>query len=351
MFMESDEYSSETGVASENEWYSYLEQFDDANLYQTISYGKNSKGGRHLTHFILRKGNKVVAIAQLRLFLIPVIKKGIAYLLRGPVWKLKNEDENLEILDRMLKALYNEFIIKRKLVLIVGPNLYEEEGKDYESVFIRNNFKLKKLANKRRTILIDLSRSKEELRKKLRRSWRQNLTKAESNGHILEREGRNNFSILNEIHGEVVRRKAFRTDLTVDNFSKIQNDLPDNYKLDIMLCKSHEEYVSGLIGVNIGDTGLALIGGTTAAGLRHAPNSYYLLMWNMCESARAAGCRWFDLGGINPDTNPGCYQFKSGMRGREVTYLSNYQASKIGISCMVCRLLDLFLWVCNKLRR
>jgi len=348
--MESDEYSSETRVASEEKWYSYLEQFDDANLYQTIAYAKNSKRGKNLTHFILKNRNKVVAIAQLRLFLIPVIKKGIAYLLRGPVWKLKDENENQKILDRMLNALYDEFVIKRKLVLIIAPNLYEEDGKDYDSVFIRNNFKLKKFTNKRRTILIDLLKSKEELRKKLRRSWRQNLTKAESNGHILEREGNNNFSILNEIHGEVVKRKAFRTDLTVDNFEKIQNDLPENYKLDIMLCKSHEEYVSGLIGVTIGNTGLALIGGTTAAGLQHAPNSYYLLMWNMCESARAAGCRWFDLGGINPETNKGCYQFKSGMRGREVTYLGNYQSSKIGISCMVCKMLDLFLWVCNKLR-
>ena len=117
-----------------------------------------------------------------------------------------------------------------------------------------------------------------------------------------------------------------------------------------MMCKNNDDYVSGLIGTAIGDTGLALIGGTTAKGLRISPNSYYLLMWNMCEWAKKAGCRWFDLGGINPDTNPGCYQFKSGMRGMEMTYLGNYQASKFGISCLLCRVLDLFLWICNKIR-
>ena len=350
MFMKDDGYSSESGIVPDETWYNYLELFDDANLYQTISYGRNSKGGKHLIHFVLKQHDKVIAIAQLRLFLIPYLNRGIAYLLRGPIWKLKDEDENPETLERMLKALYEEFVLRRKLVLIVAPNLFEEDDKDYAAIFFRNNFKIKHLNIKRRTILVDLSKSTNELRKKLRRSWRQNLVKAEKSDITIERNGHDNFSVLDEIHGEVVKRKEFRTDLTVENFGRIQNDLPDDYKLNVMLCKNDKEYVSGLVGVAIGDTGLALIGGTTTVGLQCAPNSYYLLMWKMCEWAKKAGCRWFDLGGINPDSNPGCYQFKSGMRGSEVAYLDTYQASKPGISCMMCKALDLMTWICNKLR-
>lgn len=348
--MNDDVYSSECRIVSENIWYNYLDLFDDASLYQTTSYGKNSKGGKHIIHFILKRNDKVIAIAQLRLFLIPYLKRGIAYLLRGPIWKLKGEDEDPETLDKMLKALHKEFVLRRKLVLIVAPNLFEEDEKNYESIFLSNGFKTKPLNIKRRTILIDLHKSTNELRKKLRRSWRQNLTKAENSDVTIERNGHNNFSILDEIHGEVVKRKDFRTDLTVENFGKIQCDLPDNHKLNVMLCKRDNEYVSGLIGVAIGNTGLALIGGTTAVGLQCAPNSYYLLMWKMCEWAKRVGCRWFDLGGINPDTNPGCYQFKSGLRGSEVTYLDTYQASKPGISCMICKVLDLIMWICNKIK-
>ena len=350
MFMESSEYSYECNKISDETWYSYLKLFGDANLYQTSSYGKNSKGGEHLIHFVLKKNNKIIAIAQLRLFLVPFLNRGIAYLLRGPIWKLKGEAEDLENLDKMLKALYNEFVVRRKLVLMIAPNLFEKESHTYESVFIHNNFKLKSLIHKRRTIIIDLMKPVNERRKSLRRSWRQNLTKAEQSNLIIENKSENNFSILEEIHSEVVKRKEFRTDLTIDNFRKIQNDLPENYKLNIMMGRHNGGYVSGLIGASIGDTGLALIGGTTATGLKTSPNSYYLLMWKMCEWSRKAGCRWFDLGGINPETNPGCYQFKSGMRGLEKTFLGDYQASKPGISCMMCKLLDLKLWICNKLR-
>jgi lipid II:glycine glycyltransferase (peptidoglycan interpeptide bridge formation enzyme) len=350
MLMKNDNYSSEAGLIPEKNWYHYLGLFDDANLYQTLSYGKYSKGGKQLTHFILKDGDKVIAIAQLRLFLIPLLNRGIAYLFRGPVWKLKGKDECVETLDKMLKALYNEFVTKRKLVLIVAPNLFEKEDSDYESVFIRNNFNRGDQSIRRTTILLDLSKSMNELRKSLRRSWRQNLTKAEQNDLMIEGESKNSFSILSDIHSALVSRKGFRTDLTIDNFRKIQIDLPENYKLNVILCKNRDEYVSGLIGAAIGDTGLALIGGTSANGLQFSPNSFYLLMWEMCEWARNAGCRWFDLGGINPNKNPGVYQFKSGMRGKKMTYLSNYQASKFGISCFLFKLLNIVLWIRNKLR-
>jgi lipid II:glycine glycyltransferase (peptidoglycan interpeptide bridge formation enzyme) len=348
--MKSDGYSLETEVCSEKSWYCYLELFDDSNLYQTQSYNRHSKGGKHLSHLILKKNDKVIAIAQLRLFLIPFLNKGIAYLLRGPIWKRKGEDECLDTLDRMLEALYNEYVIKRKLVLLIVPNLYENEEHTYESIFTRHNFWLKKQINKRKTILIDLTKSSEELRKSLRRSWRQNLTKAERNDLILEKEGENNFSYLEEIHTEVVKRKEFKTDLTINSFKKINRDLPDNYKLNIMMCKHKDNYVSGMIGTTIGDTGLALIGGTTSKGLKTSPNSYYYLMWNMCQWAKMAGCKWFDLGGINPETNPGVYQFKSGMRGTEMTFLGDYQACKYGVSCIACKLLNLKLWIDKKQR-
>ena len=349
--MKDDDYSSEVGLVPEETWYEYLKLFDDASLYQTPSYGKNSKGGKHLINFVLRKNNRVVAVAQIRLFLMPYLNRGIAYLLRGPIWKLKDEDENPETLDKMLRALYEEFVVRRKLVLIVAPNLLKEIDKNYESLLFNNNFRIKFLNIKRRTILVDLSKPANELRKKLRRSWRQNLTKAENSNVTIENNGHNNFHVLDEIHGEVIKRKDFKTDLTVENFGRIQSDLPEDNKLNVMLCKNNEDYVSGLVGVAMGNTGLALIGGTTAVGLQCAPNSYYLLMWKMCEWARNAGCRWFDLGGINPSTNPGCYQFKSGIRGLEVTYLDTYQASKPGISCMMCKVLDFMMWVCNKIRK
>jgi len=35
--------------------------------------------------------------------------------------------------------------------------------------------------------------------------------------------------------------------------------------------------------------------------------------------AREAGCQFYDLGGIDPEKNPGVYHFKKGMGGEDVT--------------------------------
>jgi hypothetical protein len=39
------------------------------------------------------------------------------------------------------------------------------------------------------------------------------------------------------------------------------------------------------------------------------------------------GVRWYDLGGIDPDQNPGVYHFKKGMSGLDVVHINPLGAS------------------------
>jgi len=41
----------------------------------------------------------------------------------------------------------------------------------------------------------------------------------------------------------------------------------------------------------------------------------YVVLWEAIRQCRDSGMRWFDLGGIDPDGNPGVYHFKAGLGG------------------------------------
>jgi lipid II:glycine glycyltransferase (peptidoglycan interpeptide bridge formation enzyme) len=60
-----------------------------------------------------------------------------------------------------------------------------------------------------------------------------------------------------------------------------------------------------------------LLGATSPEAL--TVKAAYLLQWKAIEEARARGCRWYDLGGIDPAENPGVFHFKEGLGGADVT--------------------------------
>ena len=53
----------------------------------------------------------------------------------------------------------------------------------------------------------------------------------------------------------------------------------------------------------------------------------YLLQWRMMQWLRERGCRWYDLGGVNPTRNPGVYHFKSGFGGAEAVQCQSRELS------------------------
>jgi len=77
----------------------------------------------------------------------------------------------------------------------------------------------------------------------------------------------------------------------------------------------------------LGDTGIYLFGATSNRGIKCYAS--YLTHWRMLEWVKGRGCRRYDLNGINPEKNPGGYQFKSqlvGAHGREESLLGQFDA-------------------------
>ena len=81
-------FHAEFDSINKERWNKYIHNFKDANLYQTWSYEEIRSGKKKMSHFILKQNKKNVAMAQIRIVIIPVIKLKIAYILNGSICKM-----------------------------------------------------------------------------------------------------------------------------------------------------------------------------------------------------------------------------------------------------------------------
>jgi hypothetical protein len=57
-------YAWEVDTVDEGQWCRLIEEFDDANIYQTWSYGEVRFGRGNMSHLLLREKGEIVAVAQ-----------------------------------------------------------------------------------------------------------------------------------------------------------------------------------------------------------------------------------------------------------------------------------------------
>ena len=135
-------------------------------------------------------------------------------------------------------------------------------------------------------------------------------------------------------------RKEYLPGVDYDEFREIQKDLPEPQKMRISVCEFQGKPVSTSIGSAIGNTGIYLLGATGTEGLNLKGS--YLLQWRMIEWFKEKGCRWYDLGGINPEKNPGVYHFKAGLSGVDICHIGQFEVCKSSISSFLVKSGDLF---------
>ena len=66
----------------------------------------------------------------------------------------------------------------------------------------------------------------------------------------------------------------------------------------------------------MGDSAIYLLGATSDAGLNS--KGAYFLQWTMIRWLKRTGIKSYDLGGIDPEGNPGVYHFKRGISGVDI---------------------------------
>jgi lipid II:glycine glycyltransferase (peptidoglycan interpeptide bridge formation enzyme) len=339
------EYTAEFDTVDKHEWHKILNQFSDANIYQTWSYDAVRCGEKNISHQVLRKADKIIAAAQARIVRIPILGLGAAYVRWGPFWQLRNQAPDPTAFRMALRALRNEYVCRRSLILRIFPVLYDDNTHSYTDVLSQEGYNPVPEEERGRTLILDISTPIEDLRKKMDQKWRNCLNKAERNQlEVIEGTDDSLFADFIGIYGELLQRKKFEEPNDINEFRMIQRDLPPEFKMIIFLCRSEGVSSVGAIFTAIGETGVYLFGATNDQGM--ANKGSYLLQWKAIQWMKNIGCRVYNLNGINPIVNPGSYHFKAGLTGKsgkDVYYLGRFDCYSGEFTAKLARAADFLL--------
>lgn len=328
-------FTTSVDQVSEADWNAFLPRFDDSSLYQTWAYGSVSWGEAQTSRLVVRRGSEPVGLAQLRIVRFPLVNRGIAHLRWGPVCTPSGSPFDPEVYAAVAQAIVREYVGRRKLLLRVIPRTYEEDPSSAEVRRIWTGLGLTPDQGVRayRTFRVDLSRTPELIRKQLDGKWRNQLNGAERNGlEIAEGTGGDLYKTFLDLYWEMMARKQFETSVDPEEFARIQDRLPEPQKMLVLISKKDGRPMTGLVGSVVGDTGIYLLGATSDEGMK--TKGSYLLQWTMMQRLKERGCTGYDLGGINPQANPGVYHFKEGMGGQEMGEMGRFSLSGGALSSL-----------------
>lgn len=304
------------------DWQRMAPTFADYNYRQLWDFGVAcaQRVGAFSEHVAVYDGTEPIALANVRIKRIPFFKTGIAYINGGPlVCRSIDDVENLLRLSAVLDELVNRYVRNNKLVLRICPPIANPSwNKAQTDLFIDIGFKHSTFIKPYRTFLLDLTPSLEDLRKGLDQKWRNNLKRSEKVELSLTVEKNIKcFERFEVLYKPLVQKKKFQVDLSPSFYGKMQEQLANNEKFQVLLGYCDGECIAGHISSQLGNTAVNLFRANSEVALKN--RAAYRLQWQAVQCAKQTGLTWYDLGGIDPDENPGVYRFKKGMGGIDVT--------------------------------
>jgi hypothetical protein len=320
------------------EWSRMLDLFEDANLYQTCSYGEVRWGRKNLSHLVLKRNDEIAGMAQVRIIRPTRLNFGMAYLRWGPLCHRRGRELDAEAAIGMARALHEEYVCKRRLLLQILPNAFvgSSRGELFRSAFSSFSQEPPTAANLYRTFILDLTPPVEELRRNLDKKWRNQLSRAEKNRlKVVAGSETQQYRTFCRMYKQMRSRKTFESTVDIDEFERIQEDLPETHRMRILICEQEGVPVAGVVAAAMGDSAIYVLGATSDKGL-DAKGSY-LLQWTLIQWLKERGISRYDLGGIDPQQNPGVYHFKRGLSGTDVCQLNPLVACESALSSAVVR--------------
>ena len=322
-------YEVEVDSVERDEWCEILTRFDDANLHQTWSYGACKWGEPNLSHLVLKREGRVVAAAQATLVRVPGLRWGVAFVQSAPLWRLRAEaTPDRSVFRRVIAALRDHYSVERGLLLRVMTREVDAGDGWVRAALASEGLRPQAGLVPYRTFLVDLSPPLEELRGRMRKSWRRVLSRAERREEleVVQVEGDEGVEVFMRLYDEMQARKPFADFSDVRIFRRLQSDLPPNLQLEVVVGLDGGEPVAAMAMSVLGDTGFAMLGATGDGGLDIGASQR--MDWWTIGRLKERGLRWYDLGGAG---DPQVNLYKIGLVGREhppVEFVGNYAACR-----------------------
>jgi hypothetical protein len=315
-----------TKTFSRDDWIAIISDFQDLHLVQTWEYGeaKVRTGPWKVERSVFLDGDRIVGVCQAMVRVLPLLGGGLVWINRGPLWRRLQEDPDVSVLSAMLVELRRYWVEERGMYLLIAPMLYKEEI--LPSSFPPSGFAWVEPVIGWASARLDLFLPLEELRRLLHPKWRNCLKKAERLELLVESGCQDQIfrQVMTE-YQKMLEHKGFQPSLTPALMMQWQKILGQDRKLWGVLGKLGEERLGAILIARYGNTCEYIIGAVNEAG--RAANVNYLLLWQGMVQMKELGYRWFDLGGMDPQTTPaGILHFKSGLAGYPYVLVGELEA-------------------------
>lgn len=288
-------------------WEDLLNQVNNPNLMQTWGYGeaKRKVNGWSVKRVMITYKDQPIAIFQsLEKKWCPI---GIIRINRGPLFLGDIDNTSKYYIYKTLRKLS---CWRKFRIILIAPNLYDTE----ENIAIMKLAGYKKIKKKpQKSILINLTKTDDSLRKDLNGKWRNQLKKSEKYGL--------SFKMGNTVYLHNWLMKKYKQLMIDKSFVgpniELYSELHNFRKKDSVILQAwlRNVAVAGILITKHGSFCSYQVGWSSLEGRKVYANNF--LLWNSIVEMKKQGYASFDLGGINEDLTPGITRFKRGLGGVE----------------------------------
>jgi hypothetical protein len=335
-------YSAQFKCTEEPHSNSRLREFEDATIFQTWAGAAEVGARRSIHQLLLKRDGEIVASAIAKVRVFSVLNFGFASVYQGPIWRAAQQQADPQIFRQAIRALRNEFVCRRGLMLRIFPLALKDEPHDLQALLLEEGFRPIGGPTEQRLILMDLRPTLDEIRAGMSAHGRRNLRTAERNNlDVTEGSEPAFFDAFAEIYRQTLARKKIARAPSVDAFKRLQMRLSPEQKMKVMLCTSGPDLCAGTIYSCIGEQSLFLFSAISERGL--STRGAFLLHWRMIQASKLRGATVYNLDGVDPEGNPGSYRFKTdiaGIHGRDVVTLGRFDAAPGSASYRAMRFIE-----------
>lgn len=296
----------------------FVSKSANVSLTQTWEYGEAKAASDNSTAIraLVIKGKNPIVVTQMH------VKDNRVAINRGPVvltrdWKT---DHSLGMV--ALSCLYQYWVKSKNFTLCIAPNFFDNADTHRELLnigFRQNGWP------HRSSILVDLSKSEEQLRKNLHQKWRNQLNRAERLGLGLEiATNEAELAFFVRKYEEAQREKNY-SGLSDTFISALGSACSAGSNLKVFYAVANGQKVAAILVACFFDSCHYLAGWNSEDGRKFYAHNY--LLWQGLMNCKQMGFKWFDMGGIDPEKHPSITFFKRGIGGSEYTLTGEWEAS------------------------
>jgi len=323
--------SVESGFPGREAWDALVAWDHRGHLLQTWAWGElKAAFGWVPVRLAVEQGGTLLAGAQVLYRRLGPFS--VAYIPKGPV----SVQDDAEVGEALWRAIHSRSRRMGAISLKVEPECYEEEtdrldrllAQDRQSRMKRHLHPSRECIQPRRTIIIDLTASEQEILARMKSKWRYNIRLSARKGIVVREGAPNDLGVFYDLMRITGERNGFAIH-SQDYYRRALGLFAPSGRAVLFMAYYQDLPLAGLMAYAFNGQSWYMYGASSNEHRELMPN--HQLQWRAMQWAKAKGATQYDLWGI-PDTAPdsataaltGVQRFKEGFGGRVIRYAGAY---------------------------